>query len=76
MVLYQSVVSHRFYQCYKGNEMSNECELCGVKDNTEDKNSELYPNDFYWHGDIEEDYDMGEHSCLCKECFGKGNYYE
>ena len=25
---------------------------------------------FYWHGDIEEDYDMGHYDCLCEICFG------
>ena len=25
----------------------------------------------YWHGDIQEDYDMGEYTCLCEDCFGK-----
>ena len=24
---------------------------------------------FYWHGDIEEDYDMGDYDCLCECCF-------
>tara|TARA_R100000781_G_scaffold114078_1_gene84012 strand:+ start:1316 stop:1549 length:234 start_codon:yes stop_codon:yes gene_type:complete len=24
---------------------------------------------FYWHGDIEEDYDMGEYECICVSCF-------
>ena len=26
---------------------------------------------FYWHGDIEEDYDMGNNDCLCENCFSK-----
>ena len=24
---------------------------------------------YYWHGDIEEDYDMGDYDCLCECCF-------
>ena len=27
----------------------------------------------YWHGDIEEDYDMGIYTCLCYRCFGQLN---
>ena len=36
------------------------------------ENDEDYePNlDYYWHGDIQEDYDMGEYTCLCESCFG------
>ena len=33
---------------------------------SEQYNPNLY---FYWHGDIEEDYDMGEHECVCVRCF-------
>ena len=29
---------------------------------------------FYWHGDIEEDYDMGDYECLCSRCFNQQNY--
>ena len=28
---------------------------------------------YYWHGDIEEDYDMGEYTCLCEICFDINN---
>ena len=28
---------------------------------------------YYWHGDIEEDYDMGEYDCLCEICFDINN---
>ena len=28
---------------------------------------------FYWHGDIEEDYDMGDYTCLCEICFDINN---
>ena len=28
---------------------------------------------YYWHGDIEEDYDMGEDDCLCEICFDIAN---
>ena len=31
-------------------------------------NPNLY---FYWHGDIQEDYDMGDYSCLCGRCFNQ-----
>ena len=36
------------------------------------ENDEDYePNlDYYWHGDIQEDYDMGKYTCLCESCFG------
>ena len=39
------------------------------------KNDPNYQPDlyFYWHGDIEEDYDMGEYSCLCEVCFDINN---
>ena len=57
------------------------CEQCGNFDDNEVENDDgifhlgkrpkrrvgyqpdLY---FYWHGDIEEDYDMGEYECLCE----------
>jgi len=54
------------------------CDVCKVFDDQElDNNPELtekspnYKPDvfFYWHGDIEEEYDMGEHNCLCEHCF-------
>ena len=41
-----------------------ECEKCSNNDPS------LY---FYWHGDIEEDYDMGIYDCLCTECFNQLN---
>ena len=28
---------------------------------------------YYWKGDIEEDYDMGEYTCLCEICFDINN---
>ena len=37
------------------------CDKC----QDEDDNSYLY-----WHGDIQEDYDMGDYTCLCEDCFG------
>ena len=40
------------------------CEHC--------KDSEEYEY-HYWHGDIEEDYDMGIYTCLCYRCFGQLN---
>ena len=40
------------------------CEYC--------KDSEEYEY-HYWHGDIEEDYDMGIYTCLCYRCFGQLN---
>tara|TARA_R110002110_G_scaffold252235_1_gene468112 strand:- start:10408 stop:10587 length:180 start_codon:yes stop_codon:yes gene_type:complete len=48
----------------------SKCEKCGVVDNESNNNSPHYNMDFYWHGDIEEDYDMGEYNCLCPDCFG------
>ena len=60
------------------------CEKCGNFDDQEIENddgcfhlgkrpklSEDYQPDlyYYWHGDIEEDYDMGEYDCLCEICF-------
>ena len=60
------------------------CEQCGNFDDNEVENDDgifhlgkrpkrrvgyqpdLY---FYWHGDIEEDYDMGDYDCLCECCF-------
>jgi len=53
----------------------NQCDKCGAKDRHEDKNSEFNPSDFFWHGDIEEPYDMGDYSCLCRKCFDEGKYY-
>jgi hypothetical protein len=40
--------------------MKMSCELCN--DNKEHQYH-------YWHGDIEEDYDMGSYQCLCNICF-------
>ena len=34
--------------------------------NSPDYQPDLY---YYWHGDIEEDYDMGDYDCLCECCF-------
>ena len=42
----------------------DKCELCKNK---------LDYNFFYWHGDIEEDYDMGIYNCLCDTCFDNLN---
>jgi len=53
----------------------NQCDKCGARDNHEDKNSMFYATDFFWHGDIKEDYDMGDYSCLCRKCFDEGNYW-
>ena len=36
-------------------------------ENHQDYEPSLY---FYWHGDIQEDYAMGEYTCLCESCFG------
>lgn len=39
-----------------------------------EESSQYKPNlYFYWHGDIEEDYDMGEYECLCSRCFYQQN---
>ncbi len=39
-----------------------QCNKCNTKDP-----SLIY----YWHGDIEEDFDMGDYDCLCENCFKK-----
>ena len=59
------------------------CDKCGNfdKSHAEDFDLKLHSNElhyqpelyFYWHGDIEEDYDMGEYSCLCEICFDINN---
>ena len=64
------------------------CEQCGNFDDQEIENddgcfhlgkrpklSEDYQPDlyYYWHGDIEEDYDMGDYTCLCEICFDINN---
>ena len=49
--------------------MSDGEELC----NTFELNNENEDSYLYWHGDIEEDYDMGDYTCLCKDCFGTLN---
>ena len=38
--------------------------------NSPDYQPDLY---YYWHGDIEEDYDMGDYDCLCEICFDINN---
>ena len=40
--------------------------------NSPDYQPDLY---YYWHGDIEEDYDMGDYDCLCECCF-ESNWHE
>ena len=47
-----------------GSETMSKCELC---------NNKLDHNFFYWHGDIEEDYDMDIYDCLCDTCFNNLN---
>ena len=56
------------------------CDKCGVFDDQElENNPELteespkYEPDtsYLWHGDIQEEYDMGEYTCLCDSCFVK-----
>ena len=44
--------------------VDSKCELC--KDS---KEHEYH----YWHGDIEEEYDMGQYTCLCYLCFNQLN---
>ena len=39
-----------------------QCNECQTTD------EDLY---YYWHGDIEEDYDLGSNDCLCENCFSK-----
>ena len=48
------------------------CNSCGVSDNPEENPNNYDPDKyFFWHGDIEEKYDMGKHTCLCEDCFIK-----
>ena len=64
------------------------CEQCGNFDDNEVENDDAifhlgkrpkrrkgYQPDLYfqWHGDIEEEYDMGEYECLCEICFDINN---
>lgn len=42
--------------------MMAQCNRCQTTD--EDLN-------YFWHGDIEEDYDMGDYDCLCENCFNE-----
>ena len=57
------------------------CEQCG---NFDDEHTDGEPDlralpeyqpdlYYYWHGDIEEDYDMGDYTCLCEICFDINN---
>ena len=39
-----------------------QCNECQTTD------EDLY---YYWQGDIEEDYDLGNNDCLCENCFSK-----
>lgn len=49
----------------------SKCDCCGTTDRESDSKGlvPFYNQDFYWHGDIQEDYDMGDYECLCPECF-------
>ena len=61
------------------------CDECGCFDDNwvdgEDITEEELEKDplyephryYYWHGDIEEDYDMGDYTCLCEICFDINN---
>ena len=56
------------------------CDVCGNFDDflsfeNKDKDDPNYQPDlyYYWHGDIEEDYDMGDYTCLCEICFDINN---
>ena len=54
--------------CFDDNHIDN---MSGIDDLTEDHKD--YANDryYYWHGDIQEDYQMpAGYDCLCEECFG------
>ena len=62
----------------------SQCDECGCFDDWHidnvagtdeevDENHKDYANDldYYWHGDIQEDYQMpAGYCCLCEECFG------
>ena len=45
--------------------MMAQCNKCQTTD--EDLN-------YFWHGDIEEDYDMGDYDCLCENCFNQSKW--
>ena len=62
------------------------CDVCGNFDDQEIENGcfhlgkrpkrrKAYQPDlyYYWHGDIEEDYDMCDYTCLCEICFDINN---
>ena len=59
--------------CFNDDHIDN---MSGIDQLTEDfltEDHKLYANDkyYYWHGDIQEDYQMPPgYDCLCEECFG------
>ena len=55
---------------YDDNHIDNMSEGNDAQDKAMEENPHYKPNlYFYWHGDIEEDYDMGNYDCLCVGCF-------
>ena len=54
--------------CFDDNHVDNE----GLTDEQLENNINYEPNRyFYWHGDIQEDYQMPKgYDCLCDKCFG------
>lgn len=57
---------------YDDNHIENMSEGNHAQDLAMEESSQYKPNlYFYWHGDIEEDYDMGDYECLCTRCFNQ-----
>ena len=54
--------------CFDDNHVDNE----GLTEQQLENNINYEPNRYYyWHGDIQEDYQMPKgYDCLCEECFG------
>ena len=56
------------------------CDKCGNFDDflsfeNKDENDPDYQPDlyYYWDSPLEEDYDMGDYTCLCEICFDINN---
>ena len=66
-------------QCNICNDFNND-EIDNIATNDDEiksmeESSNYKPNlYFYWHGDIEEEYDMGDYECLCCRCFNQQDH--
>tara|TARA_R100000278_G_scaffold29057_1_gene26465 strand:+ start:346 stop:621 length:276 start_codon:yes stop_codon:yes gene_type:complete len=57
--------------CFDDNHIDN---MAGIEDLTQD-HKDWTNRYFYWHGDIQEDYQMPTgYDCLCEECFRDFSY--